>query len=145
MKFIAPLSEAERQTLENAHRNHPQFRVRCRAQALLLNGMGYPIVQLQHIFEVGRDTVSIWIDRWESNGIVGIFDEVRSGRPPIFTLEEQQKLQIYVNENPHQLKEAATRLQDEIGKVASLYTYKRCLKKRLHLETMPTLTKEPAR
>ena len=129
MKFIKPLSEVEKQTLEEAHRNHPQFRARHRAQALLLNARGYSIVQLQCIFEVGRDTVSGWLDRWEFDGIVGLSDEARSGRPPIFTLEEQHKFKTFVDENPHQLKEAATRLREEVGKDASLYTYKRFLKK----------------
>jgi transposase len=129
MKFIKPLSEVEKQTLEEAHRNHPQFRARHRAQALLLNARGYSIVQLQRIFEVGRDTVSGWLDRWEFDGIVGLSDEVRSGRPPIFTLEEQDKFKTLVDKNPHQLKEAATRLREAVGKDASLYTYKRLLKK----------------
>jgi len=131
MKFIKPLSEVEKQTLEEAHRNHPQFRARHRAQALLLNARGYSIVQLQRIFEVGRDTVSGWLDRWEFDGIVGLSDEVRSGRPPIFTVEEQDKFKTFVDKNPHQLKEAATRLREEVGKDASLYTYKRLLKKHM--------------
>jgi transposase len=129
MKFIKPLSEVEKQTLKEAHRKHPQFRARHRAQALLLNARGYTIAQLQSIFEVGRDTVSSWLDHWELDGIVGLLDEVRSGRPPIFTREEQHQFKTYVDENPHQLKEAAARLQEEVGKEASLYTYKRFLKK----------------
>ena len=129
MKFIKPLSEVEKLTLEEARRNHPQFRVRNRAQALLLNARAYPVAQLQRIFEVGRDTVSAWLNGWETKGIIGIFDEVRSGRPAIFTLDEQSKFKTYIDENPHQLNEAATRLQDETGKQASLYTYKRFLKK----------------
>ena len=57
MKFIKPLSEVEKRTLEDARRSHHRFRVRNRAQALLLNARGYSIAQLQKIFEVGRDTV----------------------------------------------------------------------------------------
>ena len=129
MKFIKALSVVEKKTLEEAHKHHPQFRVRHRAQALLLSARGYSIVQLQRFLEVGRDTVSIWFDCWESKGVVGLFDEARSGRPPIFTLAEQDKLKAYVDENPHQLKEAATRLEEEVGKSASLDTYKRFLKK----------------
>jgi len=129
LKFIKPLSHVEKQTLEEAHRNHSTFRVRYRAQALLLNARGYSVVQLQNLFQVGRDTVSAWLDRWEREGIVGLFDEVRSGRPPIFTHDEQDKLKTYVDENPHQLKEAAARLNEETGKHASLYTHKRALKK----------------
>jgi transposase len=128
MKFIKPLTEIEKLTLNEAHRNHPQFRVRHRAQALLLNARGYSIVKLKSVFEVSRDTVSSWLDRWENDGIVGLFDEARSGRPRIFTPEEQDKFKTYIDENPHQLKEAATRLSEEVGKSASPDTYKRILK-----------------
>lgn len=129
LKFIKPLSEVEKQTLEEVRRNHPQFRVRNRAQALLLNARAYPITQLQDLFEVGRDTISAWLNGWESKGIVGIFDEARSGRPSIFTPDEKSKFKVLVDENPHQLSESAARLQDETGKQASLFTYKRFLKK----------------
>lgn len=129
MKFIKPLSVVERQTLEEAHRSHPLFRARQRAQALLLNARGYPVTLLHKLFDVHRDTVSRWLDNWERDGIVGLLDEARSGRPPIFTESEHAKLKVFVDENPHQLKEAAAQLQEETGKVASLDTYKRILKK----------------
>lgn len=129
MKFVKPLSEVEKQTLEEAYRNHPQHRVRDRAQALLLSARGYSIAQLRNIFVVRRDTISSWLDRWELNGVVGLLDDVRSGRPAIFTVEEQDQFKTYVDENPHQLKAAVTRIQEETGKDASLYTYKRFLKR----------------
>ncbi len=113
MKFIKPLSEIEKLTLREAYMNHIQFRVRHRAHALLLNNRGYSIAQLQRVFEVNRDTVSAWLDRWENEGIVGLFDAVRTGRPSIFTLEEQNKFKTYVDENPHQLKEAVSKLKEE--------------------------------
>jgi transposase len=129
MKFVKPLLEVEKQTLEEAHRNHPQFRARNRAQAVLLSARGYSIARLRDIFEVRRDTVSGWLDRWERDGIAGLMDEARSGRPPVFTWQEQQRFKTCVDENPHQLKAAAARLQEETGKKASLHTYRRFLKK----------------
>jgi len=129
MKFLKKLSEVEKLTLKEAHKNHPQFRVRNRAHALLLSVKGFPINKLQNIFEVGRDTVSSWLRSWEIDGITGLFDKPRSGRPPIFTPEDFTILKTYVDENPHQLKEAATRLEEKIGKKASIHTYKRLIKK----------------
>jgi transposase len=143
MKYIKPLSEVEKLTLAEAYQHHPQFRVRYRAQVLLLSGRGYTIDQLQPIFEVKRDTISAWLDRWEQNGIVGLFDLARSGRPSIFTLEEQNKFKGYIDENPHQLKEAANKLSEEVGKHASLNTYKRFFKKQLYLETLQARSKIP--
>lgn len=129
MIFLKPLSDVEKLTLEEARRNHPQFRVRTRAHALLLSARDFSRLQLQNIFEVGCDTVSAWIHGWEDRGIVGLFDEARSGRPPIFTSGDLIELKSYVDENPHQLKDAATQLQEKTGKKASIHTYKRSLKK----------------
>lgn len=52
------------------------------ALMLLLSSKGYPIAKLQDIFEVDRDTISIWLDRFERQGIVGLEDMPRSGRTP---------------------------------------------------------------
>ena len=133
MKFIAPLSEAEHKTLTEAYRNHPSFRARQRAHALLLNARGYSMTQLAGWFEVRLETVSSWLSHWEDNGVVGLFDPPRSGRPPRFTPEEVEQFAHHVDENPHQIKAAAARLEEETGKTASMDTFKRLLKKKDYL------------
>lgn len=137
MKFIARLTPEEQQTLEEAYHNHPKFSVRQRAQALLWNAQGYTITQVYRLLDVRRETMSAWLDRWESIGIVGLFDEPRSGRPPLFNNEEQTQFIANVDKNPHQPKEAAARLQEQTGKQASFSTFRRLLKKRLPVETLP--------
>jgi len=129
LKHIKYLSDEEKATLEEMRRHHPAYRVRNRAHALLLSAKGYGIIQLGDIFEVRRNTISAWLCGWETQGIAGILDERRAGRPCIFLQDEQSRFKDYLAENPHQMKEAATRLQEETGKQASLFTYKRVLKK----------------
>lgn len=60
-----------------------------RCHALLLSHKGYTINQLADIFDVDRDTISNWFERWQSKGLEGLSDAVRSGRPP--KLNEVQK------------------------------------------------------
>lgn len=129
MKYITPLTEAEQITLENAQKNHEHHRTRIRAHAILLSHKRYTISQLSDIFDAGRDTISIWLNNWENKGIVGLFDESRSGRPPCLTEKEQKQLTVYIDEDPHQLKSAIARLEKETGKKVSAQTYKRVLKK----------------
>ncbi len=128
MKFVKQLSDDEILTLNESYKNHSKFRVRNRAKALLLSAKNYSIASLQQLFGVGRDTISAWIDAWDTKGIIGIFDEPRSGRPAILTPGDRSKFKAYVDENPHQLKAAVSHFERETGKSASLYTYKRCLK-----------------
>jgi transposase len=132
MRFIAELTIEEKITLNEAYRNHPKFTVRQRAQALLWNGQGYTITQVFPLLGVKRETMSAWFDRWESLGIVGLFDEPRSGRPPRFNSEERTLFKTYVDLNPHQPKEAAAKMEEETGKTASFSTFRRILKRQLY-------------
>ena len=129
MKYIKPLTEAERVTLQEAWKYGPTARVRQRAHALLLSGQGFRIPQLVGIFQVDRDTLSGWMDDWERDGLVGLFDAPRTGRPPIYSAEERQRLRELVEEEPRQLKRAQAQLAAETGKPASPKTLTRILKK----------------
>ena len=82
MKFVKPLSEAETMTLEELFRNHGDHRTRIRAHGILLSSKGFIIADISKFYEVNRDSTSRWLDSWESEGLVGLFDDKRSGRPP---------------------------------------------------------------
>ena len=129
MKFIAKLSTEEQITLEEAHKKHSSFRFRQRAKAILLSSQHYTINQLVSLFDVRRDTISRWFDRWNEAGIVGLNDAARSGRPSNYTPEEQALFLHYLEKTPHQRKVAIAKIQAETGKEAAVDTYKRILKK----------------
>jgi len=46
MKFVQPIPEAVRITLQEMHRKHPTFRCRQRAQAILLGARGFTLEAL---------------------------------------------------------------------------------------------------
>ncbi|MEZ5584943.1 MAG: helix-turn-helix domain-containing protein [Candidatus Competibacteraceae bacterium] len=77
MKYVKPLTPAERVTLQEAWKYGPTARVRQRAHAVYLSAQGFCIPQLVPIFEVDRDTVSGWIEAWERDRVVGLFDAHR--------------------------------------------------------------------
>ena len=85
--------------------------------------------RLSELFESQHETVSSWLSKWETEGLIGLYDCPRSGRPTRFTTEEQTAFLGYIDENPHQPKAAVARLQEETGKEASPDTFKRVLKK----------------
>ena len=129
MKFITDLSQDEKATLEEAHKNHPSFRFRQRAKSILLSHKRYTIIQLSDLFTTRRETISSWLDRWSHNGIAGLSDSSRSGRLANYTVEEQAKFLQYLEHNPHQTKVAIGMIEKETGKRAAIDTYKRILKK----------------
>ena len=137
MKQIPPLTDAEELTLTEAYKNHPVFRVRQRAHALLLNRRGYSMARLRELFEVQHETVSRWLHRWESEGITGLMDEARSGCPPKLEAGDVNILMKAIKQNPHQLTMARDQLQAQTGKKVSRDTLKRILKKTPHLQMLP--------
>jgi hypothetical protein len=79
MKYIKPLMEVEQITLREAWKEGPTGWVRQRTHALYLSGQRFRIPRLVSIFEADRDTLSSWIDDWECQGLVGLYDSVSSG------------------------------------------------------------------
>jgi len=62
-----------------------------RCRAMLLSHKGYSINDLADIFEVDRDTITNWINRYEFEGISGLKDEPRSGRPPKLNYDQKKR------------------------------------------------------
>lgn len=129
LKFVRPLTETDKDGLDALYKTHPNFKVRRRAHALLLSGGGHTIKQLQAIFQVGRDYISQWIDRFNAQGVGGLGDLPRSGRPPIYTPEEIALFRAQLDEEPRQIKQAQAILQARTRKRPATGTLRRILKK----------------
>ncbi len=102
MKYVSPLSDVEIETLQQMHAHHPSRRARMRAHSLLLSHQCYTIPHIARIYQVDPRRVSAWIDRWQAWGLIGLYDRPRSGRPTIFTAEEQQTvswLRVFTSAN----------------------------------------------
>ncbi len=129
-KFVKTLSDEEREKLMENHRNHPKFRVRHRSHAILLSQQGSTREEIAQICRVQRDTVSLWIDAWQEFGFQGLEDGKRSGRPPILTLEEQEKAFEIAMRNPKFPHRRLSEIKREIGKEISKFTLKDVIKKK---------------
>ena len=62
------------------HARHP--RQRRRAQAVLGHHRGQPLGQLAAFFAVRYATVHAWLKAWREQGLAGLREGSRSGRPP---------------------------------------------------------------
>jgi len=86
---IIRLDPSDKVTLERIRKTDTRYRVRDRAHALLLSSQGKKIKELALTFNVDRDTISSWFDRWESRSFAGLEDAPHPGRPP--KLDESEK------------------------------------------------------
>lgn len=81
MLYVKDISAEEKLTLENMKKNYPGYMPRMRAHAVLLSDTGYEVQQIADIFGVCRQTTASWLRSWAKQGIFGLFDKPRSGRP----------------------------------------------------------------
>ena len=131
MKYVAPLTDVEIQTLHEMHRYHPSRRARMRAHSLLLSHQGVSMPHIARLYQVAYRSVSSWIDQWQTGGFVGLYDQPGAGRRPTLSLDEQQKVQQYLQDSPKDLKKVVHQLEQETGQRVSTKTMKRLIKKRL--------------
>ena len=75
------LTTAQRQELETVSRQ-AIGRVALRAQMVLQSDRGSTVPQIAQIHACGQDVVRTWLHRYAQQGIAGLEDEPRSGRPP---------------------------------------------------------------
>ena len=129
MKFVVPLTDAERLTLLEARKQGPSAALRRRAQAVELSSRGYRRTAIAGLLDVHRETVSRWLDLWDTQGLRSLYDLPRGGRPPLFTPEEAEQVRTEVEQSPRQLRQVQARLQERLGKTASRQTLRRVLKK----------------
>src|SRR5712691_10543857 len=129
MKYVAPLTDVEIQTLHEMHRYHPSRRARMRAHSLLLSHQGVSMPHIARLYQVDYRSVSSWIDQWQTRGLVGLYDQPGAGRRPTLSLDEQQKVQQYLQDSPKDLKKVVHQLEQETHKRVSTKTIKRLIKK----------------
>src|SRR5437763_11965227 len=75
------VSDKQRQELEQVSRQ-AVGRVALRAQMVLLSARGYSVPQIAAIHACGEDVVRTWLHRYVAQGVAGLQDQPRCGRPP---------------------------------------------------------------
>lgn len=74
-RFISPLTAADRQALAHVHQYAQKRASRRGAPGILLSDQGYTIAQISDILEVGRNTLTIWFQKWEVTGLEELVDK----------------------------------------------------------------------
>lgn len=84
-KINYQLSEDKLKQIEEAQRTSPDPRVRQRATGLRLLHRGEKPAKVAELLNVSQATVFNWHADWRAEGIKGLSDKPRSGRPPLAT------------------------------------------------------------
>jgi len=105
-KSVPPLSNTDTAVLEQTYRQGKSHRERQRAQAVLLSSRGYSLDQLSDILSADRDSISRWLTAWQQQGVQGLADAPRSGRPRKIDAAVEEALRDILEQPSPNLKAA---------------------------------------
>ena len=97
------LTTEQLQQVETAIKNHPDLRVRQRAQMIRLLHLGHKPAEVGELLSVTGALVYMWHGRWRESGIDGLADKPKSGRPKAGGDEYRQMLAELIETDPQEL------------------------------------------
>lgn len=102
MIHVRPLDERERTELKRLARREVG-RVSERIRMILLSSKGYSVPQIADIFECDAASVRSWIERFEAEGVKGLYDHPRCGRPRKAGVVAHEQIRQTVTSQPSEL------------------------------------------
>jgi transposase len=76
------------------------YRVAKRLRAVVLNADGHTSGELAEMLQSPRSKVSEWLQRYQADGVAGLLEGYRSGRPSQLTEKQQQQLGDILDSGP---------------------------------------------
>jgi len=74
-----------------------------------------------------------WFNRWESEGMIGLYNKPGRGCKPTFNLaQKRKKIREWTKQEPKQLKQVLQKVKKEWGIKVSTKTIQRILKNAFH-------------
>lgn len=104
MFLIREINPLSFKLLERIYRSSRHHQVRQRAHFLILASQGVKVEELIKIFQVSYKTIYNWINRWELEGIVGLYNKPGRGCKRIFNPEQESLIREWARQSPRQLK-----------------------------------------
>jgi transposase len=129
MFLIREINPLSFKLLERIYRSSRHHQVRQRAHFLILASQGVKVEELIKIFQVSYKTIYNWINRWELEGIVGLYNKPGRGCKRIFNPEQESLIREWARQSPRQLKKVLQKIKEEWGITVSTQTVKRILRR----------------
>ncbi len=81
MRYIKGLTKDTIKLLKRIYKQSKYYQVRQRSHCILLSYERYKISELMAIFKVSRNTIYNWLNNWEANGLVGLYNREGYKKP----------------------------------------------------------------
>jgi transposase len=100
-----------------------------RVQAIKLSSKGHSIKGISEMLDVHYNSAYHWIRKYQLEGIDGLLDKPKSGRPRKISDSEMKIVESIVNEEPRSIKVSIPKIEKQLGTKISLWTVQRALKR----------------
>jgi transposase len=123
--------EQDTELFELRRSNVPQ-KVKDRAEIIRLNAHGWYVEKIAAHFNCGEQTIRQVLNKWEKEGIEGLWELAGRGKKPKLTEDDIKYLEKCLNEEPqtYNSKQLAEKLEKERALKVSTNTVRRVLKKK---------------
>ena len=129
-KEITDLSDQKINQLEAIWKGDAPYYVRHRAHAILLiHKDKRGLDDVAGIFNVHSNTIYNWMDRWETEGLDGMYDMEGRGCKPMFSDQEEQVIIDCLEKEPRSIRKVVGMVEDQLGKKCCVETLRRVAKK----------------
>lgn len=103
MLRLRPQSEEQLAEVRNLYHTTKDVRIRTRTQVILLAAEGLSAPKIAKIVDMSDESVRNHIKRYHQEGVHGLYDKERSGRPPTVTPEYMELAVATVRRRPRAL------------------------------------------
>ena len=112
MLILREINTLSFKLLERIYRQSRHHQVRQRAHFLILASQGLKVNELMKIFQVSYKTIYNWINRWEFEGMVGLYNKPGRGCKRTFKPEQEEKIREWAKQEPRQLKKVLQKVNE---------------------------------
>lgn len=126
---IVILTDEQRQVLEKGYQNGNSHAFRKRCHIVLLKSEKRSSEEVSKILKMSEPSVNTWLNRYESEGIVGLFTKKGRGRKPILNIEtDETVVRDAIKVERQRLTETQAIIAQKLNKEFSTKTLKLFLK-----------------
>ncbi len=101
--YVRPLKRGERKRLERLAKRGRDARLVNRARVILLSYQRKRVPEISNLLDMAETCVADWIRRYEAEGIDGLHDRPRSGRPRKADATYEKRLLELVQSDPQRI------------------------------------------
>ena len=100
MRYIKNLSYETQSLLTRFYKYSKKHEVRQRANCILLSYKRFSINELVEIHHVHLNTIRNYLNAWEADGLLSLYDLKKTGRNPILNPDNESFVKTMIEENP---------------------------------------------